>query len=79
MAILYKKNIAVFQGTVTVEEADGLLDWLLKGTKHKVNLAECQFVHAANLQVLMAGKPTIAAWPKDANLRVWLEAALNTN
>jgi hypothetical protein len=79
MAILYKKNIAIFQGTVTVEEADGLLEWFLKDIKHQVNLGECQFLHAANLQVLMAAKPTIAAWPKDTNLRVWLEAALNTN
>jgi hypothetical protein len=79
MAIVYKKTTAVFQDTVTVEEADGLLEWLLKGTKHSVNLAECQFLHCANLQVLMAAKPIIAAWPKDANLRVWLEAALNTN
>jgi hypothetical protein len=79
MAILYKKNIAVFQNTVTVEEADGLLEWLLLSTNSRVNLGECLNLHSANLQVLMAVKPTIAAWPKDANLCVWLKAALNTN
>ena len=79
MAIVYKKNCAIFQDTVTVEEADGLLEWFLKNKKARVDLAECQFMHCANLQVLMAAKPTIAAWPKDANLRVWLEAALITN
>lgn len=76
MAIAYQKKLAVFQGAVGVEEAEGLLEWFIKNPKSRVNLEDCQHLHAANLQVLMAVKPTIAAWPKDANLRVWLESAL---
>lgn len=79
MAIIYQKTVAVFQGTVTVEEADGLLEWLSKSTHNRVAFNHCEFLHTANLQVLMAAKPTIAAWPKDAELRDWLKAALNIN
>ena len=77
MPINYQKKLALFQETVGVEEAETLLEWLLKNPKSRVNLAGCQHLHAANLQVLMAVKPLIAAWPKDTNLRVWLESALN--
>jgi hypothetical protein len=48
----------------------------MKNPKSKLNLADCQHLHAANLQVIMAVKPVIAVWPKDANLRTWLESAL---
>ncbi|MDO9140913.1 MAG: hypothetical protein Q7U38_11355 [Methylobacter sp.] len=77
MAITYQKKLALFRDTVGVEEAEGLLEWFIKNPKSRVDLADCQHLHAANLQVLMAVKPVIAAWPKDANLRVWLESALN--
>ncbi len=77
MAIIYQKKLALFQDAIGVEEAEGLLEWLMKNPKSKLNLADCRHLHAANLQVLMAVKPTIAAWPKDANLRVWLESVLN--
>lgn len=77
MAITYQKKVAVFQDGVGVEEAEGLLEWLMKNPKSKLNLADCQHLHAANLQVIMAVKPAITDWPKDANLRIWLESALN--
>jgi hypothetical protein len=76
MAILYQKNVAVFQDTIAVEEADGLLEWLMKSTGNRVDLTDCYHMHAANLQVMMAVKPVIAAWPKDAELCAWLESAL---
>jgi hypothetical protein len=76
MSIQYQKKIAIFQETIGVEEAEGLLEWLLKNPKGRVNLANCQHLHAANLQVLMAAKPAVAAWPRDISLRAWLESAL---
>jgi hypothetical protein len=76
MAITYQKKLAVFQDTVSVEEAEGLLEWFIKTPKSRVDLADCRHLHAANLQVLMAIKPVIAVWPKDANLCVWLESVL---
>jgi hypothetical protein len=72
MAIEYKKSLAVFTEFVGVEEAENLLQWLLKNPKGKINLAACEHIHAANLQVLMAVKPIIAAWPADEDLQRWL-------
>ncbi len=77
MGIEYKKNVAVFTDIATVEEAEGLLEWLQnKPASKKVELAHCTHLHPANLQVLMASKSNIASWPEDANLRAWLESAL---
>ncbi|HCT99401.1 MAG TPA: hypothetical protein DF614_04875 [Methylococcaceae bacterium] len=72
MGIEYKKSLAVLTEFVGVEEAENLLEWLLKNPKGKINLASCVHIHAANLQVLMAVKPTISAWPADENLQHWL-------
>jgi hypothetical protein len=77
MAIQYKKSLAVFEDFISVEEAETLLEWLLKNPKGKLNLADCTHIHASSLQVLMAIKPTIVAKPNDADLAVWLETALN--
>ncbi len=77
MPIEYKKILAVFSDISTVEEAESLLEWLQnKPLTKKIDLVACTHMHPANLQVLMAQKSSIAAWPKDANLRAWLESAL---
>ncbi|TVQ70541.1 MAG: hypothetical protein EA372_10540 [Chromatiaceae bacterium] len=60
-----------------VEDAEILLDWLLKYPGGKLDLAGCTHLHAANLQVLMAARPQITAWPDDAMLADWLRHALN--
>lgn len=77
MGIEYKKSTAIFEENVTVEEAEGLLDWLIKNPKGKINLSACQHIHAANLQVLMAVKPTFSHESKDADLQMWLNVAFN--
>ncbi|TCT23022.1 hypothetical protein [Thiobaca trueperi] len=76
MTIEFKRNLAVLRDMVTVEEAEGLLEWLQKKPTAKVDLGACVHLHAANLQVLMAAKPVIQVWPADAALRLWLESAL---
>lgn len=78
MPIDYKKNQALFRDIVSVEEAEGLLEWLQNKPAAKVDLAACTHLHPANLQVLMAAKSRITAWPSDANLRAWLETALKS-
>lgn len=77
MPIEYKKTIAALQDVVTVEEAEGLLEWLQQRRTPRVNLAACAHLHPANLQVLMAVQPKIQSWPEDAELRRWLESALH--
>ena len=78
MPIEYKKNQALFRDIATVEEAEGLLQWLQNKPAAKVDLGACTHLHPANLQVLMAANSRIAVWPNDANLRAWLETALKS-
>ena len=51
MAIEYKKNQALFRDVVSVEEAEGLLEWLQKKPSAKVDFSACAHLHPANLQV----------------------------
>lgn len=78
MPIEYKKTQAVFRDIVSVDEAEGLLEWLQNKPSAKVSLEACTHLHPANLQVLMTAKSRIATWPEDTNLRVWLESALKS-
>lgn len=77
MGITYDRKRAGFTDLVSVEEAEGLLEWLRANPKSKLDLAACTHLHAANLQVLMAAKPNIAAWPENAELALWIKGALN--
>ena len=78
MPVEFKKNRAIFRGEVSVEEAEGLLEWLQTRPTAKADLSACGHLHTANLQVLMAGKTGISSWPKNAELRAWLEPALKS-
>ena len=77
MPIEFKKNRAVFRDEVSVEEAEGLLEWLQNKPAAKVDLSALSHIHTASLQGLMAAKTDVANWPKDLVLRSWLEPALN--
>ncbi len=76
MAISFRKNLAVVSDTLGVEDADALLEWLQKQAKGKIDLSACTHLHCANLQVLMALRPGIHAWPTHPPLARWLQAAL---
>jgi anti-anti-sigma regulatory factor len=76
MPIEFKKNRAMFREEVTVEEAEGLLEWLQTRRTATVDLTACTHLHTSNLQVLMSANTSISNWPKDAGLRAWLEPAL---
>lgn len=76
MAIQFKKNRIVFHEVVGVEEAESLLEAMQGNPSSKVDLAACTHLHTASLQVLMAGRPAIVSWPRDAELRAWIETAL---
>jgi len=77
MPIEFKKNRAVFREDVSVEEAEGLLEWLQARPAAKADLASCSHLHTANLQVLMTAGTPISSWPRNAELRAWLEPALD--
>jgi hypothetical protein len=76
MPIEFKKNRAIFRDEVSVEEAEGLFEWLQTKPTAKADLSALSHLHTANLQVLMAAKIVISAWPKNTELREWLEPAL---
>lgn len=77
MSLTFDDDIARLADLVTVEEAETLLDWLARYPNGRVDLAQLQHLHAANLQVLMATRPTILHWPHDPDIHAWLIAALH--
>jgi hypothetical protein len=77
MSIDYSGDTATFIDIVSVEEAEGLLEWLQTHHRAALDLSSCRHLHAANLQVLLAARPTIAAWPEEENLAQWLRNTLN--
>lgn len=79
MAITYKKSTAILAGVISVEDAESLLEWLQKTPGARLDLAACTHLHAANLQVLMAAQPRMAAWPLDSDLKAWLMASTGLN
>ena len=76
MPIEFKRNRVLFRDEVSVEEAEGLLEWLQNKSSAKVDLSECGHMHTADLQVLMTAKARVTGWPRNAELRAWLEPAL---
>lgn len=75
MAITFKKDRAVFDDLVGVDEAELLLEWLQKTPKGKIDLSACTHLHPANLQVLMAAHCSIKARPVDCELATWIDTA----
>lgn len=76
MPIEFQKHRIAFQGVVTVEEAESLVEWLQTEPGAQVDLSACSHMHTANLQVLIAGGIAVSSWPRDSTLRAWLETAL---
>ena len=72
MALQFEAQVATLEGTVTVEEAETLANWLKEqhaqaGTP-AVNLSGCEHVHASVLQTLLALKPTLTGAPANPYL-----------
>jgi ABC-type transporter Mla MlaB component len=83
MTIEFKDGALVCAGTLAVDDAEALLQLLLKrpadAPPAQADLADCAHVHSACLQVLMAAPVRVARWPADAGLAAWLQAALKDN
>lgn len=76
MAIELNDQTANLTESISVEEAENLMAWIQEHPGCEINLAQCEHLHASVLQVLMAFAPKVGQWPSDANLKQWLEAAL---
>jgi hypothetical protein len=66
MALRFTKKKAMLSGNCTVEEAEQILEWLMKNPDGELNLAEVTHFHAAALQAVAATGNRIGAAPKDA-------------
>lgn len=73
MGIRYLKKYAALEGQVSAEDAEALQRWLQSQPRPAVNLAKCDDVHAAVLQVLLALQPKRMGPPPTS---AWLAAAL---
>ena len=76
MALNYHDKTLTLSDIVSVEDAETLLDLRQKHPKAKLDLSACTHLHAACLQVLMASRPVVSAWPSAPNLALWLQSAL---
>jgi hypothetical protein len=72
MTIRYLKKHAALEGHVTVDDAQGLAEWLARQAAPAVHLGKCEHLHGAVLQVLLAFRPKLAAAPADP----WLASVL---
>ena len=72
MPIRYLKKHAALEGSVQADDAEALGHWLRAQASPAVQLAKCDAVHAAVLQVLMALQPRLLSLPADP----WLASAL---
>lgn len=74
MSIEFRKKQVLFKGVVGVEDAENLLEWLQKKSGISADLSACEHLHPANVQVLLAAKVRIDAWPPDTVLQQFLQS-----
>ena len=77
MGIRYRNKAIELSDVLRIDDAEELLALLQKHPAAKIELQACTHVHAACLQVLMAARPGIHAWPQKTRLAHWLQTALN--
>jgi hypothetical protein len=63
---------ARLSGQIAIEEAEALADWLRTTPDAALDLSECQGLHSAVLQVILAGTPRLIAPPPDPFLAALL-------
>lgn len=72
MPVQFDNQTATLSGTVTVEEAETLSNWLKEnsrdGAHPQVAMASCEHVHAAVLQTLLALQPVVESAPANPHL-----------
>ena len=65
MPLKLGKTTAALSGDITVEDVEPLAAWLRETRRPAVNLKECQHLHAAALQVLLAARARVSVAPQD--------------
>ncbi len=75
MPIEYKTRVAHLRGTVGVDEAESLLQWVQETPAGSLNLKLCEHIHSAVLQAILYVRPKISREPEQQELMLWLQAA----
>ena len=73
MPIQLSDDRAVLSGVCSVEEAEGLLSWVMQHPGAPVDAGACEHLHSAVLQVLMARRPPVSAVPETGPLQQILQ------
>jgi hypothetical protein len=76
MTIESKDGVLHCAGTLAVDDAEKLLPLALEAENPGADLSACEHVHSACLQVLMAARVRVSAWPAEPVLAAWLRAAI---
>ena len=76
MTINYSESNAVLKEIVTIQEVDGLLEWLIANPQATIDLSECVHLHTAALQTLISAGRSIDSWPVNPQLTLWIKPLL---
>ncbi|MGN7611812.1 hypothetical protein ACQZV8_06975 [Magnetococcales bacterium HHB-1] len=68
MPMSFTETEALLIDVCTIDEAEQLFEWLLKHPDGALNLGQCEHIHTAILQILMALRPRVVMAPKNAFL-----------
>lgn len=72
MGIRFEEETAYLEGVVAVEEAESLLEWIQAHPGRPVTWSDCDHLHTAVLQVLLALEPEVRGQPRNAFLARWV-------
>lgn len=75
MPVTYRGDVAEFRGFCVIEEAEDLHTWLQAHEAPVFDLAECEHVHAAVLQLLLRVQPRGVRLPETKSLRAIMQRA----
>ena len=73
MAIKLGKKAARFSGVCTIDEAENLLDWVNGHQDPRADLGDCEHLHTALLQILLAHRVQVSRLPQNPWLQQWLQ------
>ena len=68
MALELRERTAVLSEAVTVEEVEELVAWLRRTEHPQIDLRNCNHLHTAAFQAIMAFGPKLSATPVDSFL-----------
>lgn len=81
MSVEIREGQVVIEGTMSVEEVEGLvavLDELGSAERARVDMSNCLHMHTAGVQVLRNRHCEVIAWPKVSEWTEWLRAGLHS-